>query len=177
MSGFTLDNTSSGQWCPWSLILFVPPDVFSQRRRGDRLGGWVGTGCGSRGSVASMSTGPPRETRWTVGLHRHLGHAPPSLSPPAAAVRADTDGRGAPVVGSSPASLGDTLDRRLAPPRLAVDSGIHFHVCRLPSADWTCYLFNVTLHCCVSCFLEPWSCRRAPNVRRTVSGADGAFPG
>jgi len=56
-------------------------------------------------------------------------HRPcPLRRPQSGLTEADTDGRGAPVVGSSPASLGDTLDPRLAPRRLTVDSGIHFHV-------------------------------------------------
>ena len=42
MRGFTLDNTTSVQWCPW---FYSPlPDVSHGRFRGSRAGGWHGAG-------------------------------------------------------------------------------------------------------------------------------------
>lgn len=44
-----------------------------------------------------------------------------------------------------------------------VDSAIHFHVCLLAMADWTCYRFDFSLHRYISCFLKhlSWLHRRS----------------
>lgn len=66
----------------------------------------------------------------------------PIARPQSGLTEADTDCRGAPAVGSCPASLGDTLDPRLAPRHLPLSTLVYTSTsadCRLDLLSLRCY--------------------------------------